>query len=93
MYLRYHKDGWSLAPFLRVNWWRWLLLLVLAGGVAWIAMPFWPWVAGLVIGLCAGAFLRDIGRLQVSYRTWPVVEEITNWEKVKELLETYDRTP
>src|SRR5687767_3610836 len=92
MYLRYHTGGWSLAPCLRANWRRWLLFILLAAGTGWCAAQTWPWAGGLAVGICAGALLRDIERLQVSYRTWPVVEEITNWQKVTELLEAYDKS-
>jgi hypothetical protein len=38
------------------------------------------------IGMVAGAFLRDIGRFRFNAHMWPIVNEITNWQAVDELL-------
>jgi hypothetical protein len=92
MYWRYHTGGWRLGPFFRANWWRWLLLTLVAVGGSWFVSQVSSWAAGLVIGLCAGAFFRDIGRLLQSYRTWPLVEEVMNWQRVEELVQSHEHT-
>ncbi|MEZ5942119.1 MAG: hypothetical protein R3C18_12065 [Planctomycetaceae bacterium] len=74
---------------LYVFWPHWLLLAV----VAFIVNTQYagsPWAVGFWTGACAGAFLRDIGRIQQSYRVWPVVEEITKWDRVEELMRDSD---
>jgi hypothetical protein len=92
IYWRYHTGGWRLGPVLRVNWWRWLLLAVVAAGGSWFAFRISSWVGGLVIGLCAGAFFRDVGQLRNSFRWWPVAEEIINWQRVEELVQSHEPT-
>ncbi|MGZ5544280.1 MAG: hypothetical protein ACXWIU_06365 [Limisphaerales bacterium] len=89
LYWCYHVDGWTLGPFLRVNWWRWLLLFlyVVVGG--WLFSRVSPGAVGLVVGIAAGAFLRDIGHLVKSYRTWPVIHEITDWQRVEQLVQSH----
>jgi len=88
IYWSYHTGGWRLGPFLRVNWWRWLLLMILAVVAGWFVFEFDSSGAGIVFGLCAGAFIRDLGRLIQSYRVWPVFEEVTNWQRVEELIQS-----
>ena len=90
MYWRYHVGGWALGPVLRTNWWRWLLLVLYAVFGGWFLSQISQLGAGLVIGLAVGAFSRDIGRLVQSYRTWPVVHEITDWQRVEQLVQSHD---
>ena len=86
MYWRYHLGGWKRSPVLRSMWWRWLLLLVYAVLGGWLLSGVSTGAAGLVIGVAAGAFLRDIGRIVQSCRIWPAVHEITDWHRVEQLL-------
>lgn len=87
LYWRYHTEGWRLGPYLRANALRWLLLLVIAVGAGWVAFHVAPWVAALYVGMCLGAFLRDLGRLLQSRRLWPMVEQITDWQRVEQLVQ------
>lgn len=88
LYWCYHTEGWRLGPYLRANALRWLLLLAIAAGAGWVAFHVAPWVAALYAGMCLGAFLRDVGRLLQSRRLWPLVEDITDWRRVEQLIET-----
>jgi len=90
-YERFRADSLTVSGIIRTCFLSWLLLL--GGG----AFGFWvateagiPAVGWLVVGMCAGAFLRDIGRFQVLFRTWPVLQEIISWERVRELIQTHD---
>ncbi len=91
-YERYHADSLTVSGIIRTCLLSWLLLLVSA------AIGFWattavgvPAAGWLVVGMCAGAFLRDIGRFQVLFRTWPVLREVISWERVRELIQTHDK--
>src|SRR4030095_480079 len=64
----------------------WLVLALLAGASAWFIWAGWPAVAWLFIGVCAGAFLRDIGRIRILFRTWPVLRASLDWQRVHDLL-------
>jgi hypothetical protein len=64
----------------------WLILAMLAGASTWFIWAGWPLVTWLFMGACAGAFLRDIGRIQIFFRTWPVLHASLNWQRVQELL-------
>lgn len=36
-----------------------------------------------VVGMVAGAILRDLGWLRRQFRTWPLVERIIDWQRVE----------
>ena len=74
---------WSVLRAFAVSW---LLLAACAAASTWFIWAGWPVVAWVLIGLCGGAFLRDIGRIQVFLRTWPVLHAIIDWPRVQELL-------
>src|SRR3954447_6624700 len=90
MYWRYHVGGWALGPVLQSMWWRWLLLLVYAVLGGWLLSDVSTGAAGLVVGVAAGAFLRDIGRIVQSCRIWPTLHEITDWQRVEQLLKAHE---
>ena len=46
----------------------------------------WPLFAGLYIGICIGAFLRDVSRLRLLFQTWPVMRAALDWDQVEKLL-------
>ncbi|MCA8991266.1 MAG: hypothetical protein KDA88_04770 [Planctomycetaceae bacterium] len=90
-YWQFHTRGWRLTTMLYVAWPYWLLL----AAVAFIVNAQYansPWYVGFLTGACAGAFLRDVGRIQQSYRVWPMVEEITKWDRVEELMRESDES-
>jgi hypothetical protein len=91
IYSRQQATGWKLANVLRVHWWRWLLLGIWAIAGSWYLSKLSPWAAGLVAGLGAGAFLRDIGHLQVAFHVWPLTREIIHWQRVSELIESHEK--
>jgi len=71
----------------------WLVLALLAGASTWFIWAGWPVVAWLFIGVCAGAFLRDIGRIRILFQTWPVTHAALDWQRVQELLSSNDNAP
>jgi hypothetical protein len=66
---------------------QWVLLILIAVAGRWYIWAGWPQASWILIGLSIGAFLRDIARIQILYRTWPVLHEIINWERVKDLMQ------
>jgi hypothetical protein len=89
-YVQHRTTPPSVASVLRSFAVSWLFLALLAGASTWFIWAGWPAVAWLFIGTCAGAFLRDIGRIQVLFRTWPVVHASLDWQRVQELLSPDD---
>jgi hypothetical protein len=50
-------------------------------------------IAGyFVIGMCVGAYLRDIGRSIASVRLWPAIEHIVSWQRVDETVRENEKT-
>ena len=82
----------TIVRQLRFNWFAWLPLLIIAvlGGVI-LLTPGFEKAGWLYIGLAVGAFCRDIGRFIGVVRSWPVYQEIINWQRVSELLESNDK--
>ncbi len=91
IYRRYHTDGFTIGQVFRVCWKQWLLMIA----VGWLSF-FWivpgaPAFGWLYVGICAGAFLRDFGYYQVSYRVWPATQQIIDWKRVSELIEAQEK--
>ena len=91
IYWRYHTAGLGVGQIFRTCWRQWLLLAVLGTFVFLGSIPASPAVGCHFIGLCIGAFFRDIGYYQVSLRIWPVSQQIIDWKRVSELIESHER--
>jgi hypothetical protein len=89
-YLQHRTTPPSIGSVLRSFAVPWLVLALLAGGSTWFIWAGWPAIAWLFIGACAGAVLRDIGRIQLLCRTWPVTQTSLDWQRVQELLASDD---
>jgi hypothetical protein len=78
----------GVGYFIRLNLWRYLLL-VGAGVVAYLLLLYLG-VAGSaygILGLVAGALLRDFALFRRFKESWPVVESLLDWERLNGLLE------
>ena len=89
-YVQHRTTPPSVGSVLRSFAVSWLVLALLAAASTWFIGAGWPAVAWLFIGTCAGAFLRDIGRIQILFRTWPVLHASLDWQRVQELLSADD---
>jgi hypothetical protein len=89
-YLQHRTTPPSVASVLRSFAVPWLMLALLAAASTWFIWAGWPVVAWLIIGTCAGAFLRDIGRIQILFRTWQVTRAALDWQRIQELLSSDD---
>jgi hypothetical protein len=90
IYWHYHTAGQTVGQIFRTCWRQWLLVAILGAFVFLISIPASPAVGYLVMGLCIGAFFRDIGYYQVSLRMWPVSQQIIDWKRVSELIESHE---
>jgi hypothetical protein len=91
IYWRYHTAGLSVRQLLRTCWRQWLLLAVLGTLFYVFLVPAFAAAGWIYVGLCIGAFLRDIGYYQVSFRIWPVSQQIIDWKRVSELIESHEK--
>ena len=88
IYQQLHRQPPTLGSLLWLGRLGWLSLLPgIAVGVWFIvALPSSFGATGyLVVGMCVGAFLRDLGRSIASVRLWPVIERIVEWQRVDDL--------
>lgn len=88
--LQFYMQHQTIAPtvpsVLRAFGFSWGVLVLLAAASTWFIRAGWSPVAWVFIGICAGAFLRDVGRIRILFRTWPVIHSVLDWQRVQELL-------
>ncbi|MBX7145224.1 MAG: hypothetical protein K1X79_12285 [Oligoflexia bacterium] len=68
---------------------RWILLALTSGAAA---LAFWhsqlqP-MSFVLLGFWFGGVLADVGWALTGHRLWPVIHEITDWQKVDQLVQT-----
>lgn len=77
----------TLLWYLRSSWHIYLFLTVVGGFgfgfSAWIGRPV---ASGFFAGIVLATFLRDLGWYSRFVKGWPLSNEITNWDRVDELL-------
>ena len=87
-YRRYRGKRPGVGFFVRSNLWRYFLL-VGAGVVAFLLLLSLG-VSGpayLLLGLVVGALLRDYALFRRFKQSWPVVEELLDWDRLNALLD------
>jgi len=87
-YAKYQTERLTMFEIARAFWLAWLLLLLAPAFGCWYIWAGLPALGWLFIGMTIGAFLRDVNRILSLFRTWPVIQEIINWARLRELLET-----
>ena len=90
-YAKYETKPLTLFSIVRSFWILWLLLLVFVAAGRWYMWAGWPTVGWLLIGVSIGAFLRDVKRICSLFCTWPVIHEIINWKRVRELIQCREK--
>ena len=83
-YLHFRNKRMTLLDLIRFNW-RIFLLITGLGTISVIVMlyldqPFWAWIFGVAYG---AIILRDIGHCIRWWRTWPMINEILDWDKIE----------
>lgn len=91
VWLRYHVGGYGIGQLCRSCWKSWFGLGLVGALSYWITVSITPAISWGMVGLCLGAFLRDIGYYQVSRRTWPVTERLIDWKLTQELVDAYEK--
>ena len=91
LYQSWHTGSPIVAGIVRTSVLPWLLLAMGAAIGVLLILGGWSEAGWLLIGMCAGAFLRDIGRFRVLFHVWPVHDEVTDWARVKEMIETHEQ--
>ena len=81
--LNYIRSGWHVYAF-QIGVGAFAIGFYLWGG--------WPIASGFFAGMVLATFLRDVGWFRRIVGSWPLTREITDWERVDELL-TQSNTP
>jgi hypothetical protein len=93
-YAKYETKPLTPFCFARSFWLLWLLWLLLLFPIAagcWFIWAGWSGYGWLLIGASIGAFLRDVNRILSLSRTRAVLHEIIKWERLKELIQSYEK--
>lgn len=90
-YAKYQTKPLTLFCIVPPFWIPWLLLLVVAGAGCWYMWAGWPAVGWLFVGASIGAFLRDWNRILSLFRTWPVIHQIIDWQRLAELIQSHEK--
>ena len=83
---RGYRDGSLVLGFLRQCVVPWGAFFLIGTALYFIYSKTMPRAAWFLLGSCVGAVFRDLGRLQLTYRTWSVISHVINWERVEELI-------
>jgi hypothetical protein len=90
-YAKYETKPLTLFCIARTFWLLWLLLLVPPAMGCWFIWAGLPVLGWIFIGASIGAFLRDVNRILSLSRTWAVIHEIIKWERLRELIQSYEK--
>jgi len=85
-YSKYQTEPLTLFGIARPFWILWVLLLVPLVAGYWLIGAGCPPLGWMFIGMTIGASLRDVNRILSLFRTWPVIHEIINWQRLGELI-------
>src|SRR5438445_13674063 len=85
-YSKYQTQPLTMLGIVRTFWFLWLLLLVPLVAGYWLNGAGYAELGWMFVGMTIGAFLRDVNRILSLSRTWPVLQEIINWQRLGELI-------
>jgi hypothetical protein len=87
-YRSYRGKRPGAVYFVRLNLWRYVLLVGVAvvGFMVLLSLGVSA-PAYLLLGLLAGALLRDYALFRRFKHSWPVVEGLLDWDRLNDLLE------
>ena len=88
-----HKDSPpGVSMYFRSNWRTYLVLVVVGvASTVFFSWGGWPVASGFFAGLFIAMIARDLRWFEAMVKGWPLQREITNWERVDELLQ-HDKT-
>jgi hypothetical protein len=87
---RYHRAGYGLGQWVRSRWKQWLIFSAFGAWSYYFLVVVAPAIGWLYFGLVFGVFFRDISHYRDSRRIWPLTNQVTDWNRVQELVETYE---
>jgi len=80
----------TIARYIRLGWRAYAYLLVVgAAGIIFFLWAGWPAASTFFAGMVLATFLRDLGWYRRMVNSWPLVHEITNWQRVDEILNQF----
>lgn len=90
-YLRQHAEGATFGGLLRASWKHFLFgaLYFGASGV-WMVTAGFPSAGWFWLGLWAGSVLFMLGQFRGYPKLWPLIDQITDWDRVRRLLDDRD---
>jgi hypothetical protein len=84
MHTTFPTMGKTLVRIARRFWW----FVLLCGAVSFLAYwNGWSLLSVAVLGYLFGLVRRDITHARYTIHIWPVVDAITDWQRVDQLLE------
>lgn len=91
IYAGHHAQSPTIARMVRIYWNSFVFPVVGVAIGCWAITAGIPAVGWLFVGAWIGVFLRDVGRFQVFFQTWPVLHEVIDWKRVNDLVETWEK--
>ena len=91
LYQCWHTHSLTVAGIIRTSLWSWFALAFSAVIGCLLVLGGWSGAGCLLIGIALGSFLRDVGRFRVLFHVWPVHHEVTDWGRVKEMIEAHEK--
>lgn len=84
------NDGPSVVSQMRRNAGVFISLLIGALVLVPIGFMVDAWIGTFTIGLFVGTLVRDIRGFRQWNRLWPVMEQVMDWKRIEELLDSSD---
>ena len=83
----FHKKSPTILAYIKSGWRAYAYLLTVGAiGIAFFLWRGWPVASAFFAGLVLATFLRDLGWYRRMVSSWPLHQEVTNWDRVDELL-------
>ena len=86
LYNHFRDRRMTIAALIRFNWRLHAVLLILGIATIWamavLAAPFFAWIFAAAN---VAVIVRDLGYYRRSSRTWPMVREVLDWQKIAAL--------
>src|SRR5260370_15696786 len=95
-YRKWHQSGLSLWRVYRSAGWRIVVPLAVAMGAAAFCFAYGgnvSWFGLVFVGIGFGFFARDFGSSLQSVAVWPVIDRVTDWDRVDQLLNEVGSPP
>ena len=85
--IKFRDNPPTLRDVLFSGLWKYLYMLALCGGLSILLYQFgYIVLSAFVVGYFVGVIYRDLQWVNVTNKLWPVSSEVTNWQRVEEIL-------